>query len=578
MNRLIATIHWNQKQKEPIAGKKDFFHSHLELSVERTNIFAYDGAGYFYNPETGVLVSIVGCIANIYDVRDRYGLDEINDVNILERVYSTTTRKGELSFWDELDGVYFALIYDGKQEKVYLAQSQFGCPIPIYYTNAPGRFVLSTSMKLLLQETGINREFHFPSVLDFMSYSELIPNEYTLVKGVEKLVTQRNMTIDIRSGKRHFESFKPQDRILIRQEAESQLLDSISDKIKQITGQLRTKDFTLTLTGGWDSNLMLSFLNKVDPDRIKAVTINGGGTTNEIPAVEHVLKSYSKDRVRYYTHTIENSIFDSMPNIVWILEGYMFQTGMFLRYALSRLVRDIGSRSVFLGSGADPILNSEMGPGGNVVYEPYSNRSGFDVIRELKKTVRKLCIKSIIGDIYFAMKGESDENWIKRKCLRPGFRERYNTQIDYNMKMHELMLNSFDIQGLYPFINRNTVYCAKPLRPWNRDKSLYKQKVKEHLGPVISSVLKKSHAGVDTDNLFEDNSHWLEKVLHSGFINRILSTGQIRRIETNPAQYYNSLLKVLYLLLFEKLILSGEYDDEFGNPQIGDTLEQVFSG
>jgi len=577
MNRLIATIHWNQKQKELIIEKKNFSHSHLELSVERTNIFAYDGAGYFYNPETGVLVSIVGYIANIYDIRDRYGLDEINDVEILERIYSTATSKGKLSFWDELDGVYFALVYDEKQEKVYLNQSEFGCPLPIYYTNVSGKFVLSTSMKTLLKETGITREFHFPSVLDFMSYSEIIPNEYTLVKGVEKLVTHRNMTIDVRSAKRDIESFKPRDRILTKSEAESQLLDSIGDKIKQVAGELRSKDYTQTLTGGWDSNLMLSFLNNAGPNRINAVTINGGGTTNEIPAVEHVLKFYTKERVQYYTHTIQNSIFDFMPNIVWILEGYMFQTGMFLRYALSMLVRDIGSSSVFLGSGADPVLNSEMGPGGNVVYEPYSNRSGFDVIRELKKTVRNLCIKSTIGDLYFAMKRENDENWIKRKCLRPGFRERYNTQIDYNMKMHELMLNSFGIQGLYPFINMNTVYCAKPLRPWNRDKSLYKQKVKEYLGPDISSVLKKSYACVDTDNLFEDNSHWLEKVLHSGFINRILSTGQIRRIETNPAQYYNSLLKVLYLLLFEKLILSGEYDDKFNNPQINTTLEQVFN-
>lgn len=111
----------------------------------------------------------------------------------------------------------------------------------------------------------------------------------------------------------------------------------------------------------------------------------------------------------------------------------------------------------------------------------------------------------------------------------------------------------------------------------NRDKSLYKQKVKEYLGPDITSVLKKSHAVVDTDNLFEDNSHWLEKVLHSGFINRILSTGQIKRIATNLVQYYNSLLKILYLFLFEKLILSGEYDDKFNNSQINATLEQVFS-
>jgi len=90
--------------------------------------------------------------------------------------------------------------------------------------------------------------------------------------------------------------------------------------------------------------------------------------------------------------------------------------------------------------------------------------------------------------------------------------------------------------------------------------------------------LKKSHAVVDTQNLFDTNSHWLEKAQNSHFAADILPAGVIRRIERNPAEYKVSLLKVLYLILFEKLILSGEYDDEFGNPQIGDTLEQVFSG
>jgi hypothetical protein len=89
-------------------------------------------------------------------------------------------------------------------------------------------------------------------------------------------------------------------------------------------------------------------------------------------------------------------------------------------------------------------------------------------------------------------------------------------------------------------------------------------------------VLKKSHEVVDKDNLFETNSYWLEKILHSGFIDRILPAAQTKRIRTDPAQYQTSLLEILYLYLFEKLILSGQYDDKFNNGQIGDTLEQVF--
>jgi len=577
MNRLTGTIHWHKEQEELIAKETILSYLHLELSVERTNAFTFDGAGYYYNPETSVVVSIIGYIANIYDIRDRYGINAINDVEILERIYSTATSDGQLSFLDEFDGIYLAVIYDANQGKAYLVQSEFGCPMPLYYTDADGKFVFSTSMKSLLLEADIKREFYMPSVQDFMSYSEIIPNEHTLVKGVEKLVTQRNMIINIRSGKKTFQSFVPKDRTLTCQEAESQLIDSIGNQIKQIARNLRKPGYTLTLTGGWDSNLMLSFLNTMDAHEIKAVTINGGGATNEIPAVEHALKFHSKDKVQHFAYTMQNSIFDVLPNIVWIFEGYMFQSGLFLRYALSQLACDIGSSTVFLGSGADPILNTEMGPGGDKVYEPYPNASAFDAVRELKKTIRILCIRGFIGDIYFAIKGESKENRIRRKCLRSGYRQRYNIQIEYNMKMHELMLNSFGIQGLYPFINRSTVSCAKPLRSWNKDKSLYKQKVREWLGPEISSVLKKSQAVVDTESLYKVNNHWLQKTMQSEFIHQVLPKKEIRRITRNPEAHQDTLLRVLSLLLFEKLILSGAYDAKFESSQMGDTLEQVFS-
>jgi asparagine synthetase B (glutamine-hydrolysing) len=575
MNRLIGTIHWNRRDGALVAGRNEFSHSHLELAVERANVFTFDEAGYFYNPQTGVLVSIMGCVANIYDIRDRHHIDQDNDVAVVEKLYSAAVHGSKLSFLDELDGVFFVLIYDEKQERAYLAQSEFGCPLPLYYTETSRGLVFSTSLKWLLQKAGIKREFYSPSLQDFIFYDEIIPNENTLVTGVKKLVTQRNVILDIPSRRIHFESFRGMAETLSKEQAEAQLIDSIGGSIHRLVGQLKERNFTMTLTGGWDSNLMLSFLNGQRRDLINAVTINGGGATNEIPAVEHVLKFYPADAVRHITHTLPSSIFDHLPDVVWILEGYVVQTGALLRYALSGLIKDLGSRSVFLGSGADPVLNAEMGPGGNRVYEPYIDTRLGGLLSECKRTMRNVCIKNVVGDIYFSRRRETEEGWIKRKSLRAGFRQRYNTQIDYNMKMHELMLNSFGIQGLYPFINRNTVSCAQPLRPWNEAKALYKEKVKEHLGSEISSVLKKSHAVVDTEGLFETNKHWLEGMANSAFMERVLSAGQIKRIRANPAQYDKVLLKVLYLDLFAKLILSGEYDDKFGNTHLDASLEQV---
>lgn len=574
MNKLTGIVQWNHRNGALLAGQHEFSHLHLELAVERTGVFTFDDAGYFYNPQTRVLTAIMGYIANIPDVRDRHHIDRQRDVEVVEWLYSKTVQGSELSLLNELDGVFFIVIYDEKQERVYLAQSEFGCPLPIYYVETAEGFVFSTSMKWLLKKTGLRRELHALAVRDFMCYSEIIPNENTLVAGVKKLVTQRNMILDIPSRRICFQSFRGRTEALSKEQAETRLIESIGDSLARLTGQLREPDLTMTLTGGWDSSIMLSFLNKLRTGTIQGITINGGGSTNEIPAVEHVLKFYPADAVRHLTYTMSSSIFDMLPDIVWIYEGYMVQSGMLLRYAMSRQIQEVGGRSVFLGSGADPVLNSEMGPGGNRVYQPYPDGGVDDLLSECKRSLRNICVRNIIGDIYFSRK-ETAENWIRRKSLRPGFRERYNTQIEYNMKMHELMLNGFGIQGLYPFINRKTVSCAEPLRPRNRQKALYKEKVREHLGPDISGVLKKSGAVVDTESLFKTNGRWLERVARTEIMNRVLSIAQIRRIRTNPSRYQYILFKMLCLCLFEKLILSGEYDSRFNDAHVDYTLAQL---
>jgi asparagine synthetase B (glutamine-hydrolysing) len=577
MNKLLVTICWDAGNKAVRIEPRAFSCSHLELAAERAGIFTFDGAGYFYNPDTRVLVSIMGYISNIYEMRDRYHIGGQDDVEIVEGMYSATVEEGPMSFLGGLDGPFFILLYDGRQEKVHLAQSEFGCPLPIYYTDTPGGIVISTSMKLLLQKAGIQRMFNRSSVKDFMSYSEIIPNEDTLVQGVKKLVTQRNVVIDIVSRRTHYSFSTRSEVALTEEEAEARLIDSIGDSVKGLARHLKQSDYTLTLTGGWDSNLMLSFLNNQCTGTIDAVTINGGGNTNEVPAVEHVLKCYPQNKIKYSTHRMTTSVFAALPDIVWILEGYMIQTGMLLRYALGGLIRELGGKSVFLGSGADPVLNSAMGPGGDRVYEPYVDASWLRAVIEAKRTIRNFCKRGLVGDVYFSLRKETDEGWMRRKSLRAGFRERYNTQIEYNMKMHELMLNSFGVQGLYPFVNKNTVSCAKPLRPWNNEKALYKEKVREYLGPQISSVLKKSQSVVDTEDLFEINGHWLEKMVPGRFIETILTARQIGRIRRNPARYHDTLLRVLYLFLFEKLILSGEYDAKFNDARMNDTLESVWA-
>lgn len=571
MNQLIAVINW-ERTKETIRNDKGIQFSHLELRVERMNNFTHDGLAYYCNSDTGNVVSIIGYISNIAEVGERLNCPTGNDVEIVESLYSK--RGWSESLFNELDGVFFVLIYDSLKQKVFLGQSEFGCPLPVYHTGTPHGIVISTTLKALLKESGIKREFDLPAVRDFITCGEMVPCERTFIKNVHKLVTQRNAIIDISLRNISYVIYSPNEATLHREDAEMRLIDSIGDSMKRMARQLNKKKCALTLTGGFDSNLLLSFLNRENLDEILTVTVNGGDAINEVPSVKHVLEFYSKEKVTHFIVDLPLTVFSQLPCIVWIYEGYIFQTGVLLRYVLSKMLGEQANPTVFLGSGADPVLNTLMGPGGNKVYEPYGE-GVLEYFREMKLSIRNILKKNYIGDMYFYFKGEDCEKRIKRKCLRPGYRRRFNRQIDYNMKMHEIMLNSFNVQGLYPFINKETTNCAKPLRPWNNEKALYREKVKSHLGDNLSSVLKKSGAVVDRDSIFKNSSYWLEKVAHSDFIELVLPSECVKKIRKCPRKYGRILFNILALQIFEKLILSGDYDSQFDEKHINLTLEQV---
>jgi argininosuccinate synthase len=115
----------------------------------------------------------------------------------------------------------------------------------------------------------------------------------------------------------------------------------------------KQQEAALTLTAGWDTNLLLHFLKKETNAQITAVTINGGGKQNEIPATASILEHYPK--VRHLTATVHYEL-SSLPEIVWILEGYVFQEGMFLRSELARVLAQEDLHSVFLGACGDQVL------------------------------------------------------------------------------------------------------------------------------------------------------------------------------------------------------------------------------
>jgi len=550
MTRVFGIIKYHHKKKESAIQANCFDNGVLYLKVERMHNFTFDKTPFFYNFKTDVLCMVLGYITNIQEIKRKYDVPHANDNEAIEHIYTLHN----FEVLSEMDGIFLILIFDGKSGLVYITQSEMGYNLPFYYTNSESEFAFSTSIKPILKHIPMNRELNIPAVNDMLYCRTLIPSDDTLIKNINKLMPLRTLVINC--NRRHMEV----KSLLLKKKAhisktiaKDRLLDSINDNMRRISDQLECGKIAATLTAGWDTNLIFYFLKKMNCEMLSLITIDGGGISSELLAVKNILKNYTS--CNHIVSSIDEDIVQSFPDIVWRVEGYSFDEGFFLRYKLSKELRNRQNSTVFLGSSADQLM--------------------FTAVKKIRLKLRPL------REIYYRM---IQGNW-REEAIRKTFRRKThnvarsifssNLLLDCNMKLHEIILNSFSIQGVFPFVNRETAYLLKSLGIANTDKKIYKQKVKELLGPEITNNIKKSGNVVDIEQVFKNNKALLTSVMKKDFINIILSEKQIRSINKRPEFFSSLIMQLVYLYLFNELFITKKYDAFFDQSNFNSTLPSM---
>jgi hypothetical protein len=300
----------------------------------------------------------------------------------------------------------------------------------------------------------------------------------------------------------------------------------------------------------------LYFYRKFFPHPVNAVTISGGADKNEIPATKMILSQY--DNISHLTGEVGESMIHSLPDIVWRYEGYLFQEGMFLRYELAKLLNENDSGYIFLGSGGDQILDPNI-----------NNDILFSRVRSFKQSVvyffKNFISRTFLGDIYYKIFGSKDkeEHILRKKLGRSIIRKTFETHVDMNLKLHEVMLNSFGIQGVYPFVNNETAMLFRGLGELIYKKQFYKEEAERVLGTDITQYIEKSGQVVDTHKLFSANKELLLRIFQLKFVQDLLSKAQLSQIIESPDQYYMLILQLVYIYIFNETFITGRYDEKF---------------
>lgn len=502
--------------------------------------------------------------ANIYIL----GNVRINEsTNSGEDILQAYRRHGT-DLTNSLRGLYILVIYDKVLKAVSVFQDRTTSPLTLYYSVYKDKLFLSTSIKKILLKSDMERCFN-DAVLPVFLINGFIYGKDTLIKGIykiesfhmlqcsEKRISQIPVTYNLKT--------------MSKGEAVDSWTSVLNSSIQNCIDN--NKEINMPLSGGFDSNYIAYVIDTFQNLPINAFSIGGKFGKNELPVVSENVNYYKN--VTLFSALTDNKTLQNMPDIVWRLEGAVFESGLFLQYALSKLVNEQEKHTLICGECADQVMN---------IYYLNENR-----IHPEKQNNKPL---------YYEF---SEYPYIFGSYLI--------------LKKNGIIANSFDITTSYPYLDDDFVAIAFALRNINfKDKRVHNAICRESLPEQVYKNISKVGGSTECHSLFNstqdiktffsriESNHFYKK--HNLVItecsaahkeeqhglqktktiirNRLLNMLRIDRQERLAGQYYLEELKlkeylcILYLILFEELFLSGKYDKQMKDNIFQEKLDELF--
>ena len=486
-----------------------------------------------------------------------------NSVNCGE-VLADIFKKYGLEFTDKVCGVYIAVFFDKISKAVYVFHDRSTSSAVLYYAEYNEKFYISTSLKRIFFETKMPRIFNENAVEEFI-INGYIYGENTLVKDIYKLKAFHCLEIaggTVRQLRVNYH---------VREMSKGEALDSFKAAVDKAVQKCfhGESEINIPLSSGFDSNYIAYVASEKSDASINAFSVGGKFGKNELPVVEKNVKHYKS--MKLSSALTDKDTLQNFPDIVWRLEGSVYEVGLFLQYELAKLVQKNGKKSLICGECADQVMNKYY-------------------LRE----DRLFPQKDGGAPLYYEF---SEYPFIFGNYLI--------------LKKNGILANSFGIETRYPYLDNEVVSVSHALRSINgKDKRVHTANCEDCLPTEILENMSKIGGATEFHSLFnsEDEirkffsdieksdfyaSH-KEMIKRHSYTESQKQTGikkyktlvrntllKIFHISNEKNSYFNTEMKLkeymctAYLVIFEKLFISDIYSDKFSEDGIKIKLSDV---
>jgi len=210
-------------------------------------------------------------------------------------------------FANKLNGSFVLVLCNLKQKKVIICNDRYGLR-PLYYTTNGGKLLFASEVKAILQDESFEKVLNDETIAEFLVYGGEITGNKTFFQGIEVLPPASIFTYqDGKCQIRQYWDFDYQpDYNITAEEYAEQLADVFRKAVNiRLAEKLR---YGLWLSGGMDSRLIASAIDKDSIPRIVAYTFGSSGCDEYRVArkvaqtldMKHVFLEYQPDEAITY--------------------------------------------------------------------------------------------------------------------------------------------------------------------------------------------------------------------------------------------------------------------------------------
>jgi len=218
-----------------------------------------------------------------------------------------------LDCFQHLNGMFAIAIWDSKRRRLVLARDRLGKK-PLVYRHEPGRLLLASELKSLLQLDDVPRDIDHSSLDAYLTY-QYVPHPRTIFRGISKLPPGHVAVFaEDRFDVRPF--WRPDfasERKWTRQDAVDALRETLTSAVKM---RMRS-DVPLGafLSGGIDSSIIAALMQRASTTPIKTFTIG-------FPVKDYDERSFARKVAQHigsehHEEEVTPKAVEILPKLVW---------------------------------------------------------------------------------------------------------------------------------------------------------------------------------------------------------------------------------------------------------------------